>query len=291
MRDAVTAGRGRRRDRVLLALALALALVGCGRASRMSSMSSPPPLAMVAPGAAGGATAGVPLADRAMRITVETTIQVPRRDEAAAALRAAVAAVGGYVSEGTLVGQDAGGSAAFTLKIPVAALAGFRAQLARLGEVESDSEKAEDVTEARADLKARLHNARAAEQRLLELLAGRTGNLGDVVAVEKELTSVRETIERLDAEERTLEGEIAFATVKARLETLYVPRQAGLGRRLAEAGRDGLESGQAFLVGTLTFALSAGPTLLILAAMGYAAFAAVRAWMRRRRAARRPAEG
>jgi hypothetical protein len=283
----------RHRNRALLPPALRAGLVGglfalglgCQSADRAAS-SQAVPLAVTAPMPATGAAATTaPQADRAMRITVETAILVSRRDAAVSALRAAVSSSGGYVSEGTLSGGDEGGSAKFTVKVPSASVADFRRKLASLGEVRSDSEKAEDVTEARADLRARLHNARAGEQRLLDLLQNHAGNLGDVVLLEKEITGVRETIERMEAEERTLEGQISFATVKVELDTVYVARSPGPGHQIAVAAGDGIDMAKGFLLGTVVFALAEGPTLLIVGAMLYGVFVLVRAWRRRRRRA------
>jgi hypothetical protein len=263
-------------------------LPACARASSPEpSGASHASQAATTPASPGsGVTA--PSADRAMRITIDTTVLVPHRDPAVVALRAFVQIVGGYVSEGTLSGADQGGSARFTVKVPVSKLGGFRDSVAGLGKVESDSEKAEDVTEARADLKARLHNARAQEQRLLDLLTNHTGNLGDVVLVEKELGSARETIERLEAEERTMEGQIAFATVNVTLDTVYVAVDPTTGDRLAEAAKDGISGGKTFVLGAGIVALSAGPTILIIAAGLYATYRFF-AWNQRRRKAKRAA--
>jgi hypothetical protein len=64
-----------------------------------------------------------------------------------------------------------------------------------LGDVESVNIGSEDVGEAYADMEVRLANGRRLEQRLLELLATRTGSLEDVLAVERELARVRQEIE------------------------------------------------------------------------------------------------
>ncbi len=287
MRDATTGRRLRvaMMSWVVLLVAALSCLSGCGRMASQEAPPAPPALAALTTIGAGGSPGTPPAADRAMRITVETTIVVARRDAAVAALRAMVATAGGYVSEGTLYGPDEGGSATYTVKVPAATVSDFRRKIAALGEVKSDSEKAEDVTEARADLRARLHNARAQEQRLLDLLANRTGSLGDVVAVEKEMASVRETIERLEAEERTLEGQIAFATVKVQLQTVYVEAREGAGHRLIAAAKDGIDNARAFVLGTLAVALAAGPTLVIIGVGLYLVFILLRGWRRRRKAA------
>jgi hypothetical protein len=119
---------------------------------------------------------------------------------------------------------------------------------------------------------------------MLALLADKTGSLADVVAVEKELARVRETIERFEAEERVLLGQIAMATVKVQLETSFVASEPGAGSRLSRAATDGGETAWAFLVGTGVFLLAAGPTLLILAGMAYGVFVAARQGLRWRRA-------
>jgi hypothetical protein len=250
----------------LCAVFLSLLVVGaCGKAASRATSGVHEAPALVATAAA---SPGAPSADRAMRITVDTTIVVKHRDAAVTSLRALVKAAGGFVSEGTVSGSDDGGSAKFSVKVPAAEVGEFRTRLHDLGDVRSDTEKAEDVTEARADLKARLHNARASEQRLLDLMSGRTGTLADVVAVEKELSSVREAIERLEAEDRTLEGQIAFATVTVSLETVYAPSPPGAGQRIAEAARDGLSNAHDFVLGVAVAALWAGPTLLLIMAGG-----------------------
>ncbi len=273
----------------LVVVSLVLGTAGCSSARHAASMSAPPSLVLSTPQGGASTPTTAPSADRAMRITVETTIVVPHRDAAVSSLRELVASFGGYVSEGTVAGPDASGSASFTVKVPAAAVTDFRGKLARFGEVRSDSEKAEDVTEARADIKARLRNARAEDQRLLDLLATKTGNLGDVVLVEKELASVRETIERFEAEERTLEGQISFATVKVQLETVYVAKEEGPGHELAVAAKDGVVLAKDVVLGLVRLALGGGPTLVILGGLGYVAFRVLRSWSRRRRAARTPA--
>ncbi len=127
-------------------------------------------------------------------------------------LRTAVEEHGGYVSEARVHGGPHR-SASLEARVPRRRSRAFRAAVASVGEVVDDAEKAEDVAEQRADIGARLRNARAQEKRLLDLLSDRTGSLADVVAVEQ-LGSVRETIEQIEAQERLLEGQIAYATVK-----------------------------------------------------------------------------
>jgi hypothetical protein len=252
----------------LLALAFVLGLSAAACSKRDASPSVG---AYAAPAATSmpAADRGLPAADRALRITIDTSIEVRDLDGAASSVRAAVARHGGYLGEAQMHGSDEHRSATFEAHVPVPALAAFRAEIGKLGEIASDGEKAEDVTEQRADIKARLANARVAEKRLVGLLEQRAGTLADVVAVEKELAAARETIERMEAQERTLEGQIANATVKIRLATRHDVAAQSPGKRIARAAGEGVHNAGAFLVGIAVLAASAGPTLLLLVGFVY----------------------
>ncbi|MFT3765364.1 MAG: DUF4349 domain-containing protein [Minicystis sp.] len=267
---------------LLLALVTGAALAGCAK-MEARNRDAPAAVAVSTPAVHQAGEQAAPAADRAMRITVETSVEVKDVAGSSAAVRAAVARFGGYVGEARTSGSDEARYASFEVHVPVANLPAFRAELAKLGDVVSDGEKAEDVTEQRADIKARLGNARAGEKRLLELLDKHTGNLADVVAVEKELAGTRETIERMEAQERVLEGQIASATVKIHLSTRHTGGHAGPGKRIAQAAGDGIQNAGTFLVGLAVVTMSAGPTVILLALMGYVIFRVARFIARRTR--------
>ncbi|WP_434044525.1 MULTISPECIES: DUF4349 domain-containing protein [Sorangium] len=284
----------RRPPRASLSIALLSAVVltsACARSERspsaMESAAAPAPVQAAALNLqAQGPSPGVPpLSQRAMRITVETTVLVDAFDPAMQRLRTAVEEHGGYVSEAR-VHSGPHRSASLEARVPAARVGAFRAVVASVGAVVADAEKAEDVTEQRADIGARLRNARAQEKRLLDLLSDRTGSLADVVAVENQLASVRGTIEQIEAQERLLEGQIAYATVKLSITTRYEEPAEGAGGRIARAAREGIENAGAFVVNAAVLVATAGPTLLLLAALGAALYHALRAVARRRAAAR-----
>ncbi|WP_438025979.1 DUF4349 domain-containing protein [Sorangium sp. So ce233] len=282
------------RLRASLSVAFLSAVVltsACARSDRspsaMESAAAPAPVQAAALNLqAQGPSAGVPpLSQRAMRITVETTVLVDAFDPAMQRLRTAVEEHGGYVSDAR-VHSGPHRSASLEARIPAARVGAFRAVVASVGAVVADAEKAEDVTEQRADIGARLRNARAQEKRLLDLLSDRTGSLADVVAVENQLANVRGTIEQIEAQERLLEGQIAYATVKLSITTRYEEQPEGAGGRIARAAREGIENAGAFVVNAAVLVATAGPTLLLLAALGAVLYYAFRAVARRRAAAR-----
>jgi hypothetical protein len=234
------------------------------------------------PQAAEPADGAVKPAERALRIRTETTVAASDVEAALGALRKAVSDAGGYLADAKTMGQGHERWAEIDARIPRDRLAEFRAGLGNLGEVTSDHESAEDVTEQRADLGARLRNARAQEQRLLTLLGDRTGTLADVIAAEKALAEARETIERLEAQSKTLEGQIAYATVKIRLEPKRVIAEPGPLARIGEGAGRGVELAGEVAVGLVVLAATLGPTALMLAAVGLAIYAVLRRVLARR---------
>ncbi|WP_437655906.1 DUF4349 domain-containing protein [Sorangium sp. So ce1182] len=179
--------RVRLRGSLSIALLSAVTLTGACARSDHSSSAKMETAGAAAPAPVQAAALDLrsqgapPLAPRAMRITVETTVVVGAFGPAMQRLRTAVEEHGGYVSEARLHGGS-DRSASLEARIPSARVGAFRAVVASVGEVVADAEKAEDVTEQRADIDARLRNARAQEKRLLDLLSDRTGSLADVVA-------------------------------------------------------------------------------------------------------------
>lgn len=99
------------------------------------------------------------------------------------------------------------------LMVPASRLDVAMTALKALGRVTDESRNAEDVTDQVVDVEARLSNARNTENRLVDLLRRRTGNLADVLAAEREITRVREEIERFDAQRKSLERRVVYATV------------------------------------------------------------------------------
>ena len=129
--------------------------------------------------------------------TGAASIEVERLDPAIIKVRQLAAQLGGYVANSSIAGgRDQIRSATLELKIPAARYDQAVSGLGGIGRVESVNTNVEDVGEEYVDLSARVTNAKRLEERLVGLLATRTGKLEDVLAVERELARVREEIER-----------------------------------------------------------------------------------------------
>jgi hypothetical protein len=140
-----------------------------------------------------------------------------------------------------------------------------------------ESQNSSDITGQYVDLGARLSNARNSEQRLLRLLKERAGNLKDVVEMEREISSVRENIERMEAQQKDLNNKVQFATIHLELTEEYraqlEPPAPSPGVQLRNALVDGIRSGAENALGIVLFLLRYGPVLLIwLIFIGPAAF-------------------
>ncbi len=95
--------------------------------------------------------------------------------------------------------------------------------LSGLGEVRSQREWTEDVTEEYIDVTTRIENARKLEERLLNLLNTKNATLTEIVSVEGKLVEVRTQIEQFEGKLRYLKNRINFSTITV---TIYEPQSA-----------------------------------------------------------------
>ncbi|MFQ6014673.1 MAG: DUF4349 domain-containing protein [Anaerolineae bacterium] len=184
--------------------------------------------------------------------------------------------------------------ASVTIRVPAESFDAAMEQIRGLAlEVEGENISGQDVTEEYVDLSARLRNLEATETELLELLTEvreKTKKAEDVLAVHRELTSIREEIERIKGRMQYLERSVALATITVELipkeleKPVVEPGWAPL-RTLRDASR-GLIRALEFLVDVaiwlVVFAL---PILLILLSPFVLAFWL---WRRRRRKREQP---
>jgi hypothetical protein len=183
------------------------------------------------------------------------------------------AAQGGFVaSSSSLQGTEEGRQAAGTLvvRVPSEHFDATRQQLVDLGELQSQQLKGDDVGGQLADLDARLRNLQSHEE-AIRLLMTKTGTIGETIEVQRQLSTVREQIEQLAAQQARLQDAVAYATITLSLaEPGIAFNPEGDGSPLADAlGRalDGAEHVLAALIVTLGYlvplALLAGLAWLV----------------------------
>jgi hypothetical protein len=89
----------------------------------------------------------------------------------------------------------------------------FLEKVRGLGELKNQTLGTDDVTKQYFDTDARLKNARIMEQRLVDMLKTKTGKVSDLLEVERELSRVRENIEKMQGELKYWDSQVQLATV------------------------------------------------------------------------------
>jgi hypothetical protein len=146
--------------------------------------------------------------------TATASVQVDSLEPAVALVRELATRLGGYVgSSGIVTGKNQLRQAAIEVKVPATRFDEVLSGLTPIGKLESVNVTAQDVGEEFVDVTARMDNARRLEQRLIGLLATRTGKLKDVLDVERELARVREEIDRYEGRLRYLKAHTAMSTL------------------------------------------------------------------------------
>ncbi|WP_331001023.1 DUF4349 domain-containing protein [Nostoc commune] len=108
-------------------------------------------------------------------------------------------------------------TATIQLRIPENRLEPTLEELAKLGTVESRNITAEDVGDRLVDFQARLTNLQKTEANLQKIM-DRAGSVIDVLSVAQELSNVRETIEQINAQLKSLQNQVAYSTITLNLE-------------------------------------------------------------------------
>ncbi|WP_017718633.1 DUF4349 domain-containing protein [Kamptonema formosum] len=127
-------------------------------------------------------------------------------------------------------------TASVQIRVPQNKLETTLNALAKLGTVQNRSLTVEDVTSQLVDSEARLRNLRKSEEMVLKIME-RSGSVGDVLKAANELSTIRESIERLDAQLKSMRNQVAYSTINLNLEAAIsagAPAQPALGLRVQE---------------------------------------------------------
>jgi hypothetical protein len=153
-----------------------------------------------------------------------------------------------------------------SLRIPAAELLSAVGEIKGLGRLENESQSGEDVTRQHTDLAARLKTARETEERFRAILQQRTGNVADVLEVERSIARVRGEIESMEAEQGALEHRVDFASVEIQLTEEYKAQLGSpdsVSTRIYNAFVAGYHKATETLLGFLLFFEEYGPSLVI----------------------------
>jgi hypothetical protein len=203
--------------------------------------------------------------------TGTASIEVDSLESGIAAIRALATSLGGYVANTSMqAGNAQVHSATLQLRLPSVRFDDALAALRPIGKLESTNVNAEDVGEEYVDVSAQVANGRKLEQRLIQILATRTGKLSDVLAVERELARVRGEIDRQEGRLRYLRAHAAMSTLAITVhEPLPIVGQQGSGGVIAESFRQAWRNFVSFVAGFIAALGTLVPLLVLLGLVGY----------------------
>lgn len=145
--------------------------------------------------------------------TANLDLIVDDLDASTRELEKAVEEVKGYIARSEVRGSPGSPrSGSWTIRVPVAKFDLLREALSRLGELRRNSVDSEDITDRYYDMQARLKTNQAEEEALRELLK-KSAKTEDVLAVRKELNTIRGTIEEQQGKIQRWDKETQFATI------------------------------------------------------------------------------
>jgi hypothetical protein len=284
---------------VFLTLSSAIALPSCGGSpppnatggavspsSRQKEMAaSAPPLPPAAQRAAGGSkTAAVPKKAAETPATRPQLIKKAELSVVVKSIDATTKSVTNIVEkqQGDILGfqnqkppdSSVRQTASVEIRVPQERLETTLEALAKLGTVENRALKAEDVTEQLVDSEARLRNLRKSEEMVLKIME-RSGSVGDVLKASQELSNIRESIERIDAQLKSLRNQVAYSTISLTLQTAVSAQQTpepSLGLRVQETWGKATHSVSELTLGLFglgIWLLAYSPYFLLIAAAVY----------------------
>ncbi|MEM6434456.1 MAG: DUF4349 domain-containing protein [Cyanobacteria bacterium P01_D01_bin.115] len=142
------------------------------------------------------------------------------------------------------------------IRVPQANLDNTLEALQNLGNVAEQTITAEDVAAQLVDLQARVRNLRKSEEALLEIME-RSGSIPDVLEVSRELSTIREAIERQDAQSKALQSRVAYSTISLSLVSTQplAPITSPVGETLSHTWQTATSTAQTVSISLLQLTL------------------------------------
>lgn len=215
----------------LLLVSLVLLTAACAREAPTSAPAAvPAPMPAQAfpkgaPGAAGESfvdreVVSVPGEDRLIVRTASLNLVVADLSETLGQIESLAGRLDGFVVSSS---RSEDRAASISIRVPADSFPQAMSELREMAvRVEQESTQSRDVTEEYVDLEARLRNLEASEKQLLTFME-RTEKMEDVVAVFRELSSVRERIETTRGRMQYLERTSAMSLINVSLRPVSSP--------------------------------------------------------------------
>lgn len=118
--------------------------------------------------------------------------------------------------------SSAKATAEMEIRVPANRFDATMGAIGQVGKVRERSVSAEDLTTNITDSAARLRNLRRTEADIRKIM-DRSGSVGQVLDAENQLSQVREQIETLQSDLKSMEGRVAYSTITASIEAESSP--------------------------------------------------------------------
>jgi len=209
------------------------------------------------------ASAAMPYATPLMAHTAELAVATHEFAKSRTSLEEILERHRGYAAKLRMAGRRSGSVLSATLRVPAAELGATVSELKSLGDVEQEEQAADEITQQRADLEARLANAQGTLRRLQELLKKQTYPDGNVRELQRQIANASAEVNRLEAERNASEHRVIFANVQFSLREVVTAPQESLGAQLHAAAAAGFGEASASLSAILLFLIGRGPIALL----------------------------
>lgn len=165
------------------------------------------------------AAAGDGLAEQKVIKTADLTMTVQSVTEATASITEVANDREGFIQNSRKRESAFGDEyATITIKVPVEKFDEVVSKIKEFAKVvDSENISGQDVTEQFVDLEARLGNARSTEARYVEIL-NQANTVDEILKVERQLSSTRQEIERLEGQMKYLENQTDMSTITVYLQ-------------------------------------------------------------------------
>ena len=212
--------------------------------------------------------------------TGSMTLRVGSVESTVTRLEQLAAGAGGYISANSMdvPGGSAAASADVTVRVPGSAFETFASQVEALGTPSQLTMSGQDVTSEYSDLKARLQALQSTINQL-ELIETRAQTIGDILAVEQQISSQQSQADQIQGQINVLNDETSYGSLSVHLlgpekkAAVVPPPPSGISKAWEHARHSFARGVEAFigaLGGIAVFLLFTG-ILLGLAALGWTA--------------------
>ncbi|NJL62761.1 MAG: DUF4349 domain-containing protein [Methylacidiphilales bacterium] len=142
------------------------------------------------------------------------------------------------------------------MRVPQSSLDATLDELAKLGNVKNRNITAEDAGDRIVDFQAQLTNLRRTEANLQKIM-DKAGSVRDTLSVSQELSNVRNSIERIDAQLKNLQNQVTYSSITLNLEAAISSKnpQRGFGLQVQETWGKSTSSLSKFSMGLVKLAI------------------------------------